>query len=57
MMNFENGLALSMGSGVDIGINRAFAFRLVSLDYLRSWLSPLYGSDFQWCPGINGTDR
>jgi len=43
----ENGFALSMGAGIDIGINRALGFRLVSLDYLRSWLRPLNGADFQ----------
>ncbi len=43
----ENGLALSIGAGVDIGINRALGFRLASLDYLHSWLSPLNGSNFQ----------
>jgi hypothetical protein len=42
----ENGLAVSIGGGVDVGINRALGFRLASLDYLHSWLSQLNGSDF-----------
>ncbi len=42
----RNGLAISMGAGVDIGINRALGFRLASVDYLHSWLSPLNGVDF-----------
>jgi hypothetical protein len=41
-----NGLALSIGAGIDIGINRALGFRLASVDYLHSWLSPLNGSNF-----------
>jgi hypothetical protein len=43
----ENGFTLSMGAGVDIGINRALGLRLVSLDYLRSWLRPMNGVDYQ----------
>jgi hypothetical protein len=42
----RNGLALSIGAGVDLGINRALGLRLASLDYMHSWLSPLNGSDF-----------
>ncbi len=42
----ENGLAVSLGAGVDIGINRALGFRLASVDYLHSWLSKLNGGDF-----------
>ncbi len=42
----ENGLALSIGAGVDIGINRALGFRLASVDYMHSWLSRLNGADF-----------
>ncbi len=43
----ENGLALSIGAGVDVGINRALGLRLGSVDYLHSWLSPLNGWQFQ----------
>jgi hypothetical protein len=42
----ENGFAVSIGAGLDIGINRALGFRAVSVDYLRSWLGPLNGSEF-----------
>jgi len=42
----ENGLAVSIGAGVDVGINRALGLRLASIDYLHSWLSGLNGSDF-----------
>jgi hypothetical protein len=41
-----NGFALSIGAGIDIGINRALGFRLASVDYLHSWISPLNGSNF-----------
>jgi len=41
----QNGLAVSLGAGVDIGINRALGYRLASVDYLHSWLSRLNGSD------------
>jgi hypothetical protein len=43
----ENGLAVSIGAGVDIGINRALGLRLASVDYLHSWLSEMNGSDFR----------
>jgi hypothetical protein len=43
----RNGLAISMGAGVDIGINRALGFRLASVDYLHSWLSGLNGAEFR----------
>ncbi len=42
----ENGLAISLGAGVDVGINRALGLRLASVDYLHSWLSNLNGADF-----------
>jgi len=41
-----NGLALSVGAGVDVGINRALGLRLASVEYLRSWLDRLNGSAF-----------
>jgi len=43
----QNGLAVSIGAGVDIGINRAIGLRLASVDYLHSWLSDMNGSDFR----------
>jgi hypothetical protein len=43
----QNGLAVSIGAGVDVGINRALGLRLASVDYLHSWLSQLNGSDFR----------
>ncbi len=42
----ENGLAVSIGAGVDVGLNRALGLRLASVDYLHSWLSRMNGSDF-----------
>jgi hypothetical protein len=42
----ENGFAVSLGAGLDLGINRALGYRLASVDYLHSWLSKLNGSDF-----------
>jgi hypothetical protein len=43
----KNGLAVSLGAGVNIGINRALGLRLASVDYLHSWLSPLNGVEFR----------
>jgi hypothetical protein len=43
----ENGFAVSVGAGVDVGINRAIGLRLASIDYLRSWLNPVNGVDFR----------
>jgi hypothetical protein len=40
------GLSLSMGGGLDIAINRALAVRVANLDYTRSWLGTLNGTDF-----------
>jgi len=42
-MSHTNGLALSVGGGVDLGFNRAIGLRLASVEYLRSWTDPLNG--------------
>jgi hypothetical protein len=34
----ENGLALSAGGGLDVVINRAFAWRVGNVEYTHSWL-------------------
>jgi hypothetical protein len=45
--NFEStGLSLSFGGGVDYRLNAAFALRVANLEYVRSWLNPVAGSDF-----------
>ena len=41
-----HGLAVSVGGGVDLGINRIFGLRLASVEYLRSWLGNLNGQTF-----------
>jgi hypothetical protein len=43
----QNGLAVSIGAGVDLGINRAIGLRLAGVDYLHSWISTMNGSDFR----------
>ncbi len=41
-----NGLAVSIGGGVDVGINRAIGLRLASVEYLHSWLGRFNGYAF-----------
>ncbi|MBL8177184.1 MAG: hypothetical protein JNK48_21095 [Bryobacterales bacterium] len=43
----SNALALSAGGGVDLRLNNALAWRLASLEYRHSWVSPLEGVSFQ----------
>jgi hypothetical protein len=46
--DFEStGLSLSVGGGLDIAVNRALAVRVANLDYTRSWLGSLNGSNFE----------
>src|SRR5262249_51338444 len=40
------GLSMSMGAGVDYRLSRAFALRFANLDYVRSWLGDLNGTNF-----------
>jgi hypothetical protein len=42
----STGLSLSMGGGVDYRLTAGLAVRVGSLDYLHSWLNPVYGRDF-----------
>ena len=45
--NYEStGLSLSMGGGVDYRLHPGLALRVANLDYLHSWLNPVYGRDF-----------
>ena len=39
----HNGFAVAVGSGVDLHFNRALGFRLIGLEYLRSWAGGLPG--------------
>jgi hypothetical protein len=39
-------MSLSVGAGVDYRLHPGFALRLVNLDYVHSWLSPVVGRDF-----------
>jgi hypothetical protein len=40
------GFSLSVGGGLDVGLNRALAVRVANLDYTRSWLGTLNGTNF-----------
>lgn len=45
--NYEStGLSLSMGGGVDYRLYSGLALRVANLDYVRSWLAPVNGIDF-----------
>ena len=40
------GFSMSVGGGLDVALNRAFALRVANLDYTRSWLGTLNGKNF-----------
>ena len=40
------GFSLSVGGGLDVGLNHALALRVANLDYTRSWLGNLNGTNF-----------
>lgn len=40
------GFSLSVGGGLDVGLNRALALRVAGLDYTRSWLGDMNGRNF-----------
>ena len=40
------GPSVSIGTGVDFQLNRAFELRVAQLDYIHSWLGPVAGTDF-----------
>lgn len=42
-----SGFAMSVGGGVDVGITRALALRLASVDYSRAWLGDVQLRDFE----------
>ena len=45
--NYEStGVSLSMGGGVDYRLYSGLALRVANLDYVRSWLAPVNGIDF-----------
>jgi hypothetical protein len=40
------GPALSLGSGIDVRLNRIFEVRIANLEYVHSWMGKVHGSDF-----------
>ncbi len=42
----STGVSLSMGGGVDYGLNRAMAVRVANFDYIHSWLGQVGLTDF-----------
>jgi len=42
----STGFSVSVGAGLDIGINRGLAVRLANLEYVHSWLGNLNGRSF-----------
>jgi hypothetical protein len=45
--HFETtGLSLVVSGGADLRLNRALALRVANIDYVRSWLDPINGYDF-----------
>jgi hypothetical protein len=40
------GFSLAMGAGLDMTLNRALALRIANIDYTRSWLDSLHGTNF-----------
>lgn len=52
----SDGFAFAAGMGLDYNFNRALAFRLVGVDYTRSWASDLNGftapQGFQFKTGL-----
>jgi hypothetical protein len=41
-----HGLAISAGTGLDLKLARAAAVKLASIEYTRSWTSPINGVDY-----------
>jgi hypothetical protein len=52
----SDGFAMAAGMGLDYNFNRALAFRLVGVDYTRSWASDMNGftapQGFQFKTGL-----
>jgi hypothetical protein len=42
----RTGFSLSLGGGLDVGLNRALAVRVAGIDYTRSWLGDMNGRHF-----------
>jgi hypothetical protein len=42
----STGFSLSVGGGLDVAFNRALALRVANLEYTRSWLGDLNGTNF-----------
>lgn len=42
----STGFSASVGGGLDVGLNRGLAVRVANLEYVRSWLGQLNGTDF-----------
>jgi hypothetical protein len=40
------GFSISTGGGLDVKVNNALAIRVANLDYMRSWLYPVAGTDY-----------
>ena len=42
----STGFSISTGGGLDVKLNKALAFRIANLEYIRSWLHPVAGIDY-----------
>ncbi len=40
-------MSLSVGGGLDVAVNRALAVRVANIDYTRSWLGNVNGTNFE----------
>ena len=40
------GVALSVGGGLEVPLNRAIGLQVANVEYIRSWLAPMNGTDF-----------
>ena len=49
----RTGFSLSLGGGLDVGLNRALAVRVAGIDYTRSWLGEMNGRHFDRGLGIS----
>ena len=49
---YSHAFALAAGAGVDIRLNSAFAFRLASVEYARSWAAKSYSQGLQLSTGV-----
>ena len=49
---YSHAFVLAAGTGVDIRLNSAFAFRLASVEYARSWAAKSYSQGLQLSTGV-----